>query len=68
VDTYEPAFRAAVVEGKAGSVMCAYNAINGEPACASQYLLQDQLRGKWGFQGYVVSDCAAVRDVAANHR
>jgi len=68
IDTYEPAFRAAVVEGKAGSVMCAYNAINGEPACANQYLLQDQLRGKWGFQGYVVSDCDAVRDVAANHR
>ncbi|HXS14346.1 MAG TPA: glycoside hydrolase family 3 C-terminal domain-containing protein [Acidobacteriaceae bacterium] len=68
VDTYEPAFRAAVVEGKAGSVMCAYNAINGQPACANQYLLQNQLRGKWGFQGYVVSDCDAVRDVAANHR
>jgi beta-glucosidase len=68
VDTYEPAFRAAIVEGKAGSVMCAYNAINGEPACANEYLLQDQLRGKWGFQGYVVSDCDAVRDVAANHR
>jgi beta-glucosidase len=68
VDTYEPAFRAAVVEGKAGSVMCAYNAINGEPACANQYLLQDQLRGKWGFRGYVVSDCDAVKDVAANHR
>ena len=68
VDTYEPAFRAAIMEGKAGSVMCAYNAINGEPACASQYLLQDQLRGKWGFKGYVVSDCDAVRDIAANHR
>ena len=68
VDTYEPAFRAAIVEGKAGSVMCAYNAINGQPACSNQYLLQDQLRGKWGFQGYVVSDCDAVRDVAANHR
>jgi beta-glucosidase len=68
VDTYEPAFRAAITEGKAGSIMCAYNAINGEPACANQYLLQDQLRGKWGFQGYVVSDCDAVRDVAANHR
>jgi beta-glucosidase len=68
VDTYEPAFRAAIVEGKAGSIMCAYNAINGEPACANQYLLQDQLRSKWGFQGYVVSDCDAVRDVAANHR
>lgn len=68
VDTYQPAFRAAIVEGKAGSIMCAYNAINGEPACANQYLLQDQLRGKWGFEGYVVSDCDAVRDVAANHR
>jgi beta-glucosidase len=68
VDTYEPAFRAAIVEGKAYSVMCAYNAINGEPACANQFLLQDQLRGKWGFQGYVVSDCDAVLDVAQNHR
>ncbi len=68
VDTYQPAFRAAVIEGKAGSVMCAYNAVNGEPACANQYLLQNQLRGKWGFQGYVVSDCDAVRDIAANHR
>jgi beta-glucosidase len=68
VDTYTPGFRAAVVEGKAGSVMCAYNAINGEPACANQFLMQDQLRNKWGFQGYVVSDCDAVRDVSANHR
>jgi len=68
LDTYEPAFRAAVTEGKAGSVMCAYNSINGEPACASQFLLQDQLRGKWGFQGYVVSDCDAVRDIFTGHR
>ncbi|MGB9291625.1 MAG: glycoside hydrolase family 3 C-terminal domain-containing protein [Terracidiphilus sp.] len=68
LDTYEPAFRAAVTEGKAGSVMCAYNAINGQPACANQFLLQDQLRGKWGFQGYVVSDCDAVRDIFTGHR
>ena len=67
VDTYEPAFRAAIVEGKAGSVMCAYNAINGQPACANHYLLEDQLRGKWGFQGYVVSDCDAVRDIFTGH-
>jgi beta-glucosidase len=67
VDTYEPAFRAAVVEGKAGSVMCAYNAINGQPACANQYLLQDLLRGSWSFQGYVVSDCGAVRDIFSGH-
>jgi beta-glucosidase len=67
VDTYEPAFRAAVVDGKAGSVMCAYNAINGQPACANQYLLQNHLREKWGFQGYVVSDCGAVRDIFSGH-
>ncbi len=68
VDTYLPAFRATVTEGKAGSVMCVYNAINGEPGCANQFLLQDQLRGKWGFQGYVVSDCGAVRDIFSGHR
>jgi len=68
LDTYEPAFRAAITEGKAGSVMCAYNAINGQPACANQYLLQDQLRGKWSFQGYVVSDCGAVQDIFEGHR
>ena len=67
-DTYLPAFRAAVVEGHAGSVMCAYNAINGQPACASQFLLQHTLRGAWQFQGYVVSDCGAVRDIFDGHR
>jgi beta-glucosidase len=68
LDTYLPAFRAAVTEGKAESVMCAYNAINGEPACASSFLLVDQLREKWGFKGYVVSDCGAVRDIANGHK
>jgi len=67
-DTYLPAFRAAVVEGHAGSVMCAYNAINGSPACASDFLLQHTLRGAWQFQGYVVSDCGAIRDVFTGHR
>ena len=67
LDTYTPAFRAAVVEGHAGSVMCAYNSINGEPACASQFLLQRLLRGSWGFQGYVVSDCEAVRNIFQGH-
>ena len=66
-DTYLPAFRAAVTEGKAGSVMCSYNAVNGQPACANEFLLQDQLRGKWGFQGYVVSDCDAVRNIFNGH-
>src|SRR5580658_1541570 len=48
-DTYLPAFRATVTEAKAGSVMCAYNRINGEPACANTFLLQDQLRNAWHF-------------------
>jgi beta-glucosidase len=67
LDTYLPAFRATVTEGKAGSVMCAYNAINGEPACANEFTLVDQLRGKWGFKGYVVSDCGAVLDIFSGH-
>ena len=67
LDTYTPAFRAAVVEGHAGSVMCAYNAINGQPACANEFLLQHTLRGAWHFQGYVVSDCDAVRNIFRDH-
>jgi len=47
--------------------MCAYNSINGEPACANQFLLQHTLRGAWQFQGYVVSDCSAVRDIFSGH-
>jgi beta-glucosidase len=66
-DTYLPAFRAAIVEGRAGSVMCAYNRVDGQPACASDELLEDTLRGAWAFEGYVVSDCDAVRDIDANH-
>src|SRR3989440_795861 len=66
-DTYLPAFPAAVVEGHAGSIMCAYNGANGEPACANQFLLQHTLRGAWQFQGYVVSDCGAVQDIFLGH-
>ena len=67
VDTYLPAFRATVTEAKAASVMCAYNSINGQPACVNEFLLQDQLRGKWNFQGYVVSDCGAVINIFVDH-
>ena len=66
-DTYLPAFRAAVTEGKAESVMCAYNRVNGEPACANTFLLVDTLRGAWKFNGYVVSDCDAVVDIFQGH-
>ena len=68
VDTYLPAFRATVTEGNAQSVMCAYNSINGEPACANQVLLHDFLREDWKFSGYVVSDCAAIEDISAHHK
>jgi beta-glucosidase len=68
LDTYLPAFRATVTEAKAGSVMCAYNSINGQPACANEFLLEDQLRGWWNFQGYVVSDCGAVLDIHEGHK
>jgi beta-glucosidase len=66
-DTYLPAFRAAVTEGKAESVMCAYNRINGQPACANTFLLKDQLREAWKFNGYVVSDCDAIVDIFEGH-
>src|SRR5579862_4942080 len=66
-DTYLPAFRAAVTEGKAESVMCAYNRVNGQPACANNFLLQSQLRGAWKFNGYVVSDCDAIVDMFEGH-
>ncbi|EJL36849.1 beta-glucosidase-like glycosyl hydrolase [Caulobacter sp. AP07] len=67
-DTYLPAFRAAITEGRAGSVMCAYNRIDGQPACASDLLLKDHLRQAWRFDGYVVSDCDAVKDISDHHR
>jgi beta-glucosidase len=59
--TYLPAFRAAVEDGKVDSIMCAYNAINGFPACANTDLLQKDLKA-WGFNGYIVSDCGAIND------
>ncbi len=66
-DTYLPAFRATILEGHAASTMCAYNSINGEPACANRFLLRDRLRGAWRFDGFVVSDCGAVLDIWSGH-
>ena len=67
-DTYLPAFRATVTEGKADSVMCAYNSLFGEPACANARLLARTLREAWGFHGYVTSDCWAVTDISEGHK
>lgn len=66
-ETYLPAFEACVVDAQVESVMGAYNRTNGEPCCGSKTLLTDLLRGKWGFQGHVVSDCWAIRDFHEGH-
>ncbi|MEM6886337.1 MAG: glycoside hydrolase family 3 C-terminal domain-containing protein, partial [Verrucomicrobiota bacterium] len=63
-----PAFKACVQEGGAYSVMGAYNRTNGEPCCGSKTLLQEILRDEWGFEGFVVSDCWAIRDFHQTHQ
>ncbi len=67
-ETYLPQFEACVKEAKVESVMGAYNRVNGEPACAQNYLMNDVLRGDWGFEGHFVSDCWALRDFHENHK
>ena len=66
-ETYLPAFRRTVVEGKAEIVMCAYNAVDGKPACANPELLKDTLAARWGSPGYVTSDCGAIDDITTGH-
>ena len=66
-DTYLPAFRALVVDAKVEAVMCAYNRTDGEACCGNTYLLDDVLRGQWGFKGHIVSDCDAIADIDEGH-
>ena len=66
-ETYLPAFEACVREANVASVMGAYNRLYGAPCCASELLLQEILRQRWGFDGYVVSDCGAILDIYAHH-
>ena len=66
-DTYLPAFQALVQEGQVAAVMGAYNRVYGESASASTLLLQQTLRDRWGFQGYVVSDCDSIEDIYKHH-
>ena len=66
-ETYLPAFEALVKEAEVESVMGAYNRTNGEPCCGSKTLIQDNLRGKWGFKGHFVSDCWAIKDFHEHH-
>jgi beta-glucosidase len=67
-ETYLPHFEMAVKDGGVVSVMCAYNSVDGMPACANPRLLEDILRKEWGFKGYVVSDCGAIGDIYLNHK
>lgn len=66
-ETYLPAFEACVKEGEVEAVMGAYNRTNGEPCCAHSVLMEDILRGKWGFAGHYVSDCWAIADFHNGH-
>ena len=66
-ETYLPAFEAAVRDAHVEAVMGAYNRVNGQPACGSQALLADTLRGRWGFEGHVTSDCWAISDFHMHH-
>lgn len=61
-EIYLPAFKAAVQEGKAWSIMGSYNLYKGQHACHNQYLLNDILKGEWGFDGVVVSDWGGTHD------
>lgn len=67
-ETYLPAFEALVKEAGVEAVMGAYNRLNGEPCCGDRRLLADLLRGQWGFEGHVVSDCLALPDFHLNHK
>lgn len=67
-ETYLPAFKGAIRDGNAQSVMSAYNAIDGIPVSMNKYFLQTILRDEFGFEGYVVSDCGAVRDIYKHHK
>jgi len=66
-DTYLPAFRTSIREGKVAGVMCAYNRINGVPCCGNDALTRDIVRNQLGFDGYLVSDCWAISDFFKTH-
>ena len=65
---YLPAFEKCIREGKAESIMTAYNAINGVPCTANNWLLNKVLKQDWGFNGYIVSDCGAPGLLMTDHR
>jgi beta-glucosidase len=67
-ETYLPAFKTCVMDGKVGSLMCAYNSLRGKACCGNDPLLNNILRYEWRFNGYVVSDCGAINDIYGGHK
>jgi beta-glucosidase-like glycosyl hydrolase len=67
VETYLPAFESCVRTSHGGSIMCSYNAVNGVPSCANDFLQNEIVRGEWGFTGYIVSDCGAISNIIETH-
>lgn len=67
-DTYLPAFHKLVVDAKVAGVMCAYNALRGQPCCGNDLLMNSILRNDWHFSGYVTSDCGAIDDFYQHHK
>jgi beta-glucosidase len=67
-DTYLPAFRELITKANVAGVMCAYNAVNTQPCCANDLLMNDILRNQWKFNGYVTSDCWAIDDFFKYHK
>ena len=66
-DTYFPAFHSCVRNGKASGMMCSYNAVNGVPSCANSRIMNGFARSSWGFEGYITSDCNAVKNIVDDH-
>ena len=67
VETYLPSFKSCLKDAKVGSAMCSYNAVNGVPACANHFLMNEVARGRWGWEGWITSDCGAVSGIYDNH-
>ena len=66
VEFYWPAFRSAIQRGKAQSIMCSYNLVNGIPSCGNGYFMNEIARNQWGFDGFIISDCGALNDDGFN--
>ena len=67
VETYLAPFKSCLKDARVGSAMCSYNAVNGIPACANDFLMNQVARGRWGWEGWITSDCGALNDILNSH-